>query len=90
MSGRKAREARQRNAFFAQRDRLYDEFRRREPKYRMQCMGLAPMGVDAWLAYFDALDATRTGPHNPARTHPQISSASKDVAGKIAPPESLP
>ena len=24
------------------------------------------------------------------RTHPQISSASKDVAGKIAPPESLP
>lgn len=46
-----------RQRVFAQCDKDMARFARREPKYRLACMGLGPMSVLGWLAYFDALDA---------------------------------
>lgn len=40
-----------------QRDKLYAQFYRREPKYRLMCAGMGPMGVEGWLRFFDCIDA---------------------------------
>ena len=46
---------------------------------------LHTMALAAGLSLFHSAQSLLSN-----RTHPQISSASKDVAGKITPPESLP
>ena len=46
-----------RQRVFAEQDKLFRELHRREKKHWRACMGLGPMSVEAWLRYFDMLDA---------------------------------
>lgn len=45
-----------RQRVFRECDKEYAQFAKREPKHRLACMGMGPLTVRGWLAYFDALD----------------------------------